>query len=118
MSFEKTSAPHPDDTIIALSSAPGGGTRAIVRVSGLRTRDVIEAVFTAAVDQSSNLTNHAAFRPLPAGERAGGRPQAEPPGEGSHARRPPDASPPPAPLTADARIAPRENWSGGSPHLT
>src|SRR5712675_1826198 len=48
MSFEKTAAPHPDDTIVAVSSAPGPGVRAIVRVSGPRTRGVIEAVFTGA----------------------------------------------------------------------
>jgi tRNA modification GTPase len=45
MSFEQTAAPHPDDTIVAVSSAPGPGARAIVRVSGPKTRDVIDAVF-------------------------------------------------------------------------
>src|SRR5437588_788321 len=39
-------APHPDDTIAAVSSAPGPGPRAIIRVSGPKTRDVIDAVFT------------------------------------------------------------------------
>jgi tRNA modification GTPase len=45
MSFEKTSVPHPDDTIVVVSSAPGPGLRAIVRVSGPNTRGVIDAVF-------------------------------------------------------------------------
>ena len=39
--------PHPDDTIVALSSAPGPGVRAIVRVSGPRTWEVVGAAFTA-----------------------------------------------------------------------
>ena len=46
MSFEKAAAPHPDETIVALSSAPGPGARAIVRVSGPDTRAVVEKVFT------------------------------------------------------------------------
>jgi tRNA modification GTPase len=45
MSFEKAAAPHPDDTIVAVSSAPGPGPRAIVRVSGPKARDVVDAVF-------------------------------------------------------------------------
>ena len=40
-----TSAPHPDDTIVALSSAPGPAPRAIVRVSGPKARAVVGAVF-------------------------------------------------------------------------
>src|SRR5262245_22641578 len=47
MSFEKSAALHPDDTIVAVSSAPGPAPRAIVRVSGPKTRDVIDAVFLA-----------------------------------------------------------------------
>jgi tRNA modification GTPase len=43
-----TTAPHPDDTIVAVSSAPGPGARAIVRVSGSRTREVVGSVFTEA----------------------------------------------------------------------
>lgn len=46
MSFEKTAVPHPDDTIVALSSAPGPAARAVVRVSGPNTRAVVEAVFS------------------------------------------------------------------------
>lgn len=38
--------PHPDDTIVALSSAPGPGRRAIVRASGPTARRVVDAVFT------------------------------------------------------------------------
>ncbi|HET6576615.1 MAG TPA: GTPase [Fimbriiglobus sp.] len=37
--------PHPDDTIVALSSAPGPGRRAIVRVTGLKAREVVAKVF-------------------------------------------------------------------------
>jgi tRNA modification GTPase len=40
--------PQINDTIAALSSAPGPGGRAIVRVSGPRTGAVVSAVFTAA----------------------------------------------------------------------
>jgi tRNA modification GTPase len=43
-----TTAPHPDDTIAAVSSAPGPGARAIVRVSGPKTRAVVGAVFRAS----------------------------------------------------------------------
>jgi tRNA modification GTPase len=45
MSFEKAAVPHPDDTIVAVSSAPGPGARAIVRVGGPGARQVIERVF-------------------------------------------------------------------------
>jgi tRNA modification GTPase len=48
MSFEKTAAPHPDETIVAVSSAPGPGTRAIVRLSGKGTADAVRKVFTHA----------------------------------------------------------------------
>ncbi len=47
--------PDPDDTIVALSSAPGPGGRAVVRVSGPRTRAVIRAV-TADADTLAKLT--------------------------------------------------------------
>ena len=47
MSFEKTALPHPDETIAAISSAPGPGARAIVRVSGPKTRAVIDSLFGA-----------------------------------------------------------------------
>lgn len=47
--------PHPDDTIVALSSAPGPGGRAVVRVSGPRTRAVIRTV-TADADAVAKLT--------------------------------------------------------------
>jgi tRNA modification GTPase len=40
-----TAAPHPDDTIVAVSSAPGPGARVIVRVSGPNARLVTGAVF-------------------------------------------------------------------------
>jgi tRNA modification GTPase len=47
MAFEKTLLPHPDDTIVAVSSAPGPGLRAIVRLSGPNTRAVIATCFQA-----------------------------------------------------------------------
>ena len=47
--------PHPDDTIVALSSASGPGGRAVVRVSGPRTREVIRAV-AADADTAAKLT--------------------------------------------------------------
>jgi len=37
--------PHPDDTIVALSSATGSGVRAIIRCSGSNTRSLINHVF-------------------------------------------------------------------------
>ena len=46
MSLTGPAAPHPDDTIAAVSSAPGPGERAIVRVSGPNARGVVGAVFT------------------------------------------------------------------------
>jgi tRNA modification GTPase len=58
MSFEKVSAPHVEDTIVAVSSAPGPGARALVRVSGPRAREVVARVFDAL--------------PQPAGRFAGG----------------------------------------------
>lgn len=45
MSFEKTALPHPDDTIVAVASAPGAGARAIVRVGGPDAESVIARVF-------------------------------------------------------------------------
>lgn len=48
MSFEKTTLPHPDETIVAVSSAPGSGARAIVRISGPNARTTVDAVFRAS----------------------------------------------------------------------
>lgn len=48
MSFTAVAAPHPDDTIVALSSASGPGARAIVRVSGPNTHAVVERIFLPA----------------------------------------------------------------------
>ena len=45
MTLTATAAPHPDDTIVAVSSAPGSGARAVVRVSGPNTRAAVGAVF-------------------------------------------------------------------------
>jgi len=52
MSFEKSALPHPDDTIVAVSSAPGSGARAIVRISGPRTLAVIDQLFSRDAESS------------------------------------------------------------------
>jgi tRNA modification GTPase len=44
MPLESTSVPHPDDTIVAVSSAAGAASRAIVRISGARTTEVLVVV--------------------------------------------------------------------------
>ncbi|MFO0797027.1 MAG: GTPase [Gemmataceae bacterium] len=46
MSLTGSTAPHPDDTIVAVSSAPGPGARAVVRVGGPAARAVVARVFT------------------------------------------------------------------------
>lgn len=72
MSFEKTNAPHPDDTIVALSSATGGSLRAIVRISGPLTRSVIAAHFTSPHEAAPRTLQSGVLRltglhsPLPA----------------------------------------------------
>lgn len=67
--------PHPDDTIVALSSAPGPGLRAIVRVSGPETAAVVGKVFvplseaeigTARTLTPGSLTLSGVHSPLPA----------------------------------------------------
>ena len=45
-----TSLPHPDDTIVALASAPGTGARAIIRLSGSKVPEVIRSIFSVAPD--------------------------------------------------------------------
>ncbi len=55
MSFTSASAPHPDDTIVAVSSAPGPAPRAIVRVGGPNTRAVVGAVFTEDAPTPENV---------------------------------------------------------------
>jgi tRNA modification GTPase len=45
--------PDPDDTIVALSSAPGPGERAIVRLSGARATAVVNTLFSP-LDPSRN----------------------------------------------------------------
>ncbi|MEW4527578.1 tRNA modification GTPase [Maioricimonas sp. JC845] len=39
---------HPDDTIAAIASAPGPGWHGIIRVSGPRMREIVDAVFRPA----------------------------------------------------------------------
>jgi tRNA modification GTPase len=48
-----TAAPHLDDTIVAVSSAAGPAARAIVRISGPRTRAVVDTLFSASDPHSS-----------------------------------------------------------------
>ena len=67
---------HPDDTIVALSSAAGPGARAVVRLSGPNARAVVDAVFLASLDcqgaasgrvlQPGSLTLTGVHSPLPA----------------------------------------------------
>lgn len=72
MSFTASALPHPDETIVAMSSAPGPGTRAIVRVSGPGTRDVIAHAFEPAFPDRRGylvhgfLTLSGVLTPLPA----------------------------------------------------
>ncbi len=49
MTLAAAGTPHPDDTIVAVGSAHGGGARAIVRVGGPDTRSVIDRVFRPGV---------------------------------------------------------------------
>jgi tRNA modification GTPase len=58
--------PHPEDTIVALSSAPGPGRRAIVRISGPKTQAVIATVFTPALSAASGESQGEGSEPLPA----------------------------------------------------
>jgi len=65
--------PHPEDTIVALSSAPGPGARGIVRISGPNTRAVVESLLdspgilpVAKHWQSANLRLSGFSSPLPA----------------------------------------------------
>lgn len=48
--------PHPDDTIVALSSAPGPGRRAIVRVGGPNAVAVVHKLFSPPFDSPRHLT--------------------------------------------------------------
>ncbi len=52
--------PHPDDTIVALSSAAGPGVRAIVRVSGPRAAEVVGAVFRVNPGSDAGGASHPA----------------------------------------------------------
>jgi len=92
MSFTATSAPYPDDTIVAVSSASGSAPRAIVRVGGPNARGVVAAVFVAEeptppaplpegkgeedirdfVTLGESQEASRAFSPLPSGRGAGG----------------------------------------------
>jgi tRNA modification GTPase len=46
--------PNPEDTIVALSSAPGPGLRAIVRLSGSRALRIVQTIFTSPTDIALN----------------------------------------------------------------
>lgn len=47
----RTVFPHPEDTIVAISSAPGSGARAIVRVGGPNAAGVVGALFTSKCER-------------------------------------------------------------------
>jgi tRNA modification GTPase len=47
--------PHPEDTIVALSSAPGPGERAIVRLSGSRALPIALTVFRAPEEPAASI---------------------------------------------------------------
>jgi len=51
--------PHPDDTIVALSSSSGPGERAVVRLSGPNARVVVDAVFLASRDREGAASRRA-----------------------------------------------------------
>jgi tRNA modification GTPase len=53
MAFEKVDLPDPEDTIVALCSAPGAGTRAIVRLSGPEAHRITAAIFRPIDGDSS-----------------------------------------------------------------
>ena len=55
MPFEATSTPHPDDTIVAVSSAAGAAERAIVRIGGPNTRAVVQALFSGEIPVDRRL---------------------------------------------------------------
>ena len=68
------SSPTLDDTIVAVSSAPGPGRRAIVRVTGPGTREIVEIVFSpdahaplrvAATLKTGFLRLSGVYSPLP-----------------------------------------------------
>ncbi len=106
-----TSAPHPDDTIVALSSAPGPAPRAIVRVSGPKARAVVGAVFAGEGLSSPS--------PL-AGEGGGASPTGE--GSGFPAR---EVSPltrlevsPPSPARGEGKDNSPRRLIRGALHLT
>lgn len=50
-----TSAPHPDDTIVAVSSASGPAPRAIIRVGGPNARAVVAKVFVPSEEADPPL---------------------------------------------------------------
>ncbi|MBA4063093.1 MAG: tRNA uridine-5-carboxymethylaminomethyl(34) synthesis GTPase MnmE [Isosphaera sp.] len=52
MSFGKTAGPHPGDTIVAVSSAPGPGARAVVRVGGPGALDLVNTTFSRDAESS------------------------------------------------------------------
>jgi tRNA modification GTPase len=57
-----SSLPHPDDTIAALASAPGGGERGIVRISGPAVVNLLRDWFVSADGYSIDETDAPARR--------------------------------------------------------
>jgi len=73
MPLESTATPHPDDTIVAVSSAAGPAARAIVRISGPNARPVVDALFAPDAPAAAgrrlvpgNLRLTGVHSPLPA----------------------------------------------------
>jgi tRNA modification GTPase len=54
MAFHGNTNWHPEDTIVAISSAPGPGLRGIIRLSGAKTFPLIEQIFTSKTPRNPN----------------------------------------------------------------
>src|SRR5207244_2560135 len=50
VTWQPSMLPHPEDTIVALSSAPGPGERAIVRLSGSQALRIARSVFQSSAE--------------------------------------------------------------------
>ena len=59
--------PDPQDTIVALSSAPGPGARAIVRLSGPAASQCAATLFTPMVETLPDVKKRRQHGPVPGG---------------------------------------------------
>ena len=98
MSLTGSSTPHPDDTIVAVSSAPGPGARAVVRVGGPGARAVVAAVFTPDTPSASEVSPEAVGikHPSPPGGGAGGGVATSAPVQAERSPEPPNPPGPPS----------------------